>query len=125
MQSKIFTFFTMALIICLYFLEGILFNPLIIWTALPIYLAFFIFKSAAKAKLTQKIFAAYFYLLGSAGYSLYYHILWYFDIDGTKTAGSTSALIFIVFPVFAIVIGALSWLFGYFVGVVYESEKNS
>jgi hypothetical protein len=96
----------------LYYLEGILFNPLIVWTASPILIGYSILAKAWATESAKKLCQGYCFLTFSLGFSYFYHFAWFFDWGGTKTGESTSALIFSTFPIYAIILG----LFGYLLG---------
>jgi len=98
----------------LYVLEGILLNPLILWTSLPIYIGYLMVISARKTQSKKKKRQGYGYLIVSIGFSYFYHFAWFFDWGGTKTGGSTSGLIFVWFPIYAVLLGFI----GYFLGSI-------
>lgn len=100
----------------LYVLEGILFNPLIAWTVLPLYVGYSILAKAWRTESRKKLFQGYGFLIVSIGFSYLYHFAWFFDWGGTKTGGSTSALIFIWFPIYAVILGYIGYLFGSLAG---------
>jgi len=97
-------------------LAGDILNPLIIWDALPLYVGYAIFHKAFKAQCENKLYASIGFLIVSVGFSYFYHIAWFLDWEGTRTGGSTSALIFIWFPIYSVLIGS----FGYFVGRYFK-----
>jgi len=116
MEKKNFLILLLLITACLYFLAGVLINPLIIWVAGPLFISYPLFASGKNSNTPAKCYAAYGYLLGGAGFSLLYHFAWFFDWGQTKTGGSTSALIFAVFPVYAIIIGLFFSCIGYAIG---------
>lgn len=104
-------FFTIGIF---YFLEGTLLNPLVLWVCLPLYIGYFIINGFWKKGLVTQLRKAYGFLIPSISFSYFYHIAWYFDLWQIKTGGSTSALIFIWFPIYAVILG----FFGYLIGVL-------
>jgi hypothetical protein len=51
--------------------------------------------------------AVYGFALGTGSVTLYYHLLWAFDVGGVTTRSSTSSLIFVWIPVYATVFGLI------------------
>ena len=110
-----------ALVIGLYVLEGIPINPLIVWTALPVYIGYSMLSKGWRTGSKKKIHQGYGYLFVSLCFSYFYHFAWFFDWEGTKTGGSTSALIFVWFPLYAIVLGYIGYFVGSITGDDYEN----
>ena len=106
-------------IIVLYILEGILFNPLIIWVASPIIFSFIKIRQHTKNNSIRGLNGAKGFLYTSGTILLLVHLAWFFDLDGTKTGGSTSSLIFAVIPFYAFILGGFAYLIG------YKSKPNS
>ncbi len=98
----------------LYFLEGVLFNPMILWTALPVFIGYLIFKIGWEKHSRKKLIEAYTFLVASMAFSYWYHFAWFFDWGKMQTGGSTSALIFVWFPIYATIIGFIGYFFGSF-----------
>ena len=115
-QKKRTIILLFAIALALYVLAGVVFNPMIVWTAGPVFLSYPLLSHGLSKGSKRNCFGAYAYLVGSSGFSLAYHFAWFFDWGGTKTGGSTSALIFAVFPVYAVIIGLLLWPIGYALG---------
>jgi len=115
-RDKRFLFILVMLAIGLYVLAGKLINPFIIWTSLPLYISYMYYQQATRQGLDKKLYAAYGYLVVSLGLSYLYHMAWFFDWDSTKTGSSTSALIFIWFPIYAVILGYVGYLIGYVIG---------
>lgn len=104
--------------ISFYFLAGVLINPFIFWTSLPLYISYSYLKSSNTKKSINKSYGTFGFILLSLGFSYFYHFAWYFDWEGTKTSSSTSALIFIWFPIYAVILGYIGYLLGYILGYV-------
>jgi len=119
MNKKIFTIIILVNIIILYFLEGVIVNPIFIWTSLPIFIGYSIVAKAWRTKSKKKLWEGYNFLILSLGFSYYYHLTWYFDVDGAKTGSSTTALIFLWAPIWATLFGFI----GYFIGSFVEDEE--
>lgn len=105
----------------MYVLEGVLLNPLIAWTVLPMYIGYSTIKTAWKKQSKKKLRQGYGYLIVSVGFSYLYHFAWFFDWGGTKTGSSTSALIFAWFPIYAVILGYI----GYFFGSLGEEDNEA
>lgn len=82
------------------------------------YIGYFIVIKAWKIKSRKKVWEGYNFLIVSIGFSYFYHLLWFFDIDGSKTGGSTSALLFLWGPIWAVFLGYI----GYFIGSFVEEK---
>jgi len=117
-RDKKFILLLVVLAVGLYVLAGSLFNPFIIWTSMPLYITYMYYLQAMRQDSEKKLFAAYGYLIVGVGLSYLYHMAWYFDWDSTKTGSSTSALIFIWFPIYAVILGYVGYVIGYVVGIV-------
>ena len=102
-----------ALAIIMYIMEGVLFNPIFIWVASPLIIAFVLFKTHGSSGSVRGVNGAKGFLYPNSAILLLVHVAWYLDIDGTKTGSSTSALIFAVIPFYAFIIGGLGYLIGY------------
>ncbi|MDO3383013.1 hypothetical protein [Gilvimarinus algae] len=111
-----------ALVLGLYALEGILVNPLIFWVSIPIYFGYSVVASALKDSSKVKLRQGYGYLVLTVCFTYLYHFAWFFDWNDTKTGSSTSALIFLWFPVYAFFFGFAGYLFG-LIGVKENKER--
>ena len=106
-----------------YLLADIPFDPFLPWTALPLYASYALFLRAEKKPETTPLLSAWLFLLFSVGFSLFYHWAWYTDWEQTRSGDSTSAVIFFIFPVWALIIGGIGWVLGK--AVVYFMEKRA
>lgn len=106
----------------LYYLAGIWINPLIFWTALPLYISYILMRSATREKNLKKVVASYGYILISVTLSILYHLTWFFDWHGTQSSSSTSSLIFVVFPVYAAILGLVGYASGYAAGFLFDRK---
>ena len=119
MKKKSLTFFLLINAVILYLLEGILFNPFFIWILLPIFIGYSIVHKAWTIQSKKKLWEGYNFLIASIAFSYYYHLTWFFDVDGAKTGGSTAALIFLWGPIWAVAFGYI----GYFIGSFVEEQE--
>ena len=103
-----------------YVLEGALVNPFILWTALPLYVGYSVIRKAWETGSVRKLRQGYGFLVVSVGFSYLYHLAWFFDWGAMKTGSSTSAIIFVWFPVYALVFGYI----GYFVGLLVPTGNR-
>ena len=115
MKKKIFILILSINAVVLYLLEGILFNPLFIWVLLPFYIGYSIVYKAWKINSKKKLWEGYNFLIVSIFFSYFYHLLWFFDLDGAKTGSSTAALIFLWGPLWSVLFGYVGYFFGSFV----------
>jgi hypothetical protein len=65
-----------------------------------------------------------FYTIISLGLLLFGHLAWYFDWQGTKTGSSTSGLIFIFLPLYAVILGGIGYLFGWLAGTAINRLRR-
>src|SRR5215472_13833340 len=88
------------------FIEGPL-NPLWIWNVLPVVFGYTFLRRAQRRSLRAAPEMAF--LVSSCGLLLYAHAAWAFDWGCTATGSSTTALIFIFLPIYAIALGGLAF----------------
>ena len=121
--KKNFILINIGIAISFYILEGILLNPLILWTTLPIYFVLLHFNFSYNQQSKKKLYGVYGFLIASIGFTYFYHLLWFFNHEGIVTSSSTSSLIFVVFPLYAIILGYI----GYFIGILifFTSSTSS
>ena len=79
----------------------------IAWNIAPCVLAYMII-SRPSAK-----HPAIGFVIGVLGLTILIHFYWMFDISGTKTGPSTSALIFIFIPIYSILLGLIAAAVGF------------
>ncbi len=87
---------------------------LLLWTALPLYASWFLQGKALEKgpPVLTNLLPLWLFMLFSITFSLFYHWTWWADWQGTRTGSSTSALIFVVFPAWSLVIGGAGYLCG-------------
>ncbi len=119
-KASLFILITTAVV--LYLLAGILLNPFILWTSLPLYISYLFINKAVKLHSISKLISAYGFMLFSVAFSVFYHITWYIDWQGTKTGSSTSALIFIWLPLYSVILGFIGYVLGKLAGRLYERK---
>ena len=122
MNSKKGLLSFIACAIVFYALAGIAVNPLIIWTALPLYISYVLTKSDRFSSSISGRYSSYGFNIASVGFSLFYHLAWFFDWQGTQTSSSTSAIIFIIMPIYAVVLGFGGLLVGGLIGRFQKSK---
>jgi len=85
------------------YVEGFL-NPFWVWNVLPLGLAVGLLARARRRD--SPTGPALAFGVGAVGATLFVHAAWLFDWGGTATGSSTSGLIFLFLPLYALVIGA-------------------
>ena len=116
-HKKIIIIVSIMTVIVFYFLSGIAINPLILWTSLPLYIGYALITHAIKLPSFKRLYASYGFIIVSITLSILYHLTWFFDWQGTKTSSSTSALIFIIFPVYTVILGFVGYALGLILGL--------
>ncbi|MDH4099041.1 MAG: hypothetical protein OEV28_00505 [Nitrospirota bacterium] len=106
---------TVTAIACLFF-ANVVPNIGSLWVLLPLILIFIRTILAGRKGEKRHISAIKGFLVPVIPLMWFIHIQWYFDINGTATGSSTSALIFAVLPVYCFVLGAIGYAVGYFAG---------
>ncbi len=107
-------FIFIALII--YYLEGILINPFAIWNASPLLISYLLVSKSIEQN-SKPIFIGFvLFTFISLTLSLLGHFAWHFDWQQTKTGSSTSAILFIFIPAYAIILGGVGYVLGLFIG---------
>ena len=56
--------------------------------------------------------------------ALYFHLRWFFNLGGAGTDAATGGLVFMLFPLYAILGGAMGYALGYFFGSLVPRETN-
>ncbi len=112
MQKSLFYITLLLLAYFIYFTEGVPINMFTFWNMLPLLASFLIYQFGSK-------YGAYSFLLGSMMLSGYLHLAWMFGW-GDINSDSTSALIFVVIPIFSLIAGGI----GYAVGKRFNAQPN-
>ncbi len=55
-------------------------------------------------------------MLSVVSVALYFHLRWFFNLGGAGTDAATGGLVLMVFPLYAILGGAMGYALGYFFG---------
>jgi len=111
-DTKKLRIFIIVTAIVFYVLEGVIVNPFFLWVATPLGFAYFHLSASGNSGSAKGVGAIKGFLFGSIPLLLLIHVAWALDIDGTKTGGSTSALIFAVAPVYAFITGGVGYVLG-------------
>ena len=107
---------TAALVV---FVEGVL-NPFTVWNLAPLAIAgLALWRGRGRILAVALVFA-----LVTLVPIVYFHLAWLMDWDRIKTGSSTSALIFIFLPVYALVIGAVAALIASLAMALFARFKN-
>ncbi len=112
MQKPLFYLILLILAWFIYFTEGVPINMFTLWNMLPLLVSLLIYQFGSS-------YGAYSFLLGSMMLSGYLHLAWMFGW-GEINSDSTSALIFVVIPVFSLIAGGI----GYAVGKRFNAQPN-
>jgi len=99
------------------FVEGVT-NPSWIWNCVPI-IASYLLLSRARRSATSPLPEIAFFLV-ACGVVLFAHAAWHMDWAGTASGSSTSALMFVVLPVYACVLGGAA----YGLAVLFGSRRS-
>ncbi|KZX82167.1 hypothetical protein A3715_31085 [Oleiphilus sp. HI0009] len=102
-------------IACL-FLANVVPNIGSLWVLSPLIVIYARVVLAGKSGKQRHITAAKGFLLLVLPLMWFIHIQWYFDINGTATGSSTSALVFVALPVYSFLLGAVGYVIGYAAG---------
>ncbi len=57
------------------------------------------------SKNKKRFWQEYNFLIASIGFSYFYHLLWFFNVNGAKDGASTASLIFVWAPIWAVLFG--------------------
>ena len=91
------------------YVEGFL-NPFWLWNSLPFGLGLGLIDRAQR--LQQSTLPAIGFSLGAGSLSLYFHLAWILDLGEVATGSSTSGVIFLFLPLYALVPGGLGFVVG-------------
>ncbi len=106
----------------IYAAEGLIINPFAIWNSSPLMISFISFRSAIKNHSKSELGGCMGFTLVSMALTLFFHGAWYFDWGETKTGSSTSGLIFIFIPIYALIVGGIGYVIGWFLGKGMEKK---
>ncbi len=112
MQKPFFYIALLLLAYFIYFTEGVPINMFTFWNMLPLFVSLLIYQFGSP-------YSAYSFLLGSMMLSVYLHLAWMFSW-GDINSDSTSALIFVVIPIFSLIAGGI----GYAVGKRFNIQSS-
>ncbi len=92
--------------------EGYL-NPFAYWNTAPILLAWFILRDTDKGEFEIPLAGTLTFSVLTVGFIVLIHMAWFFNWGDTATGSSTSGLIFIFIPIYALAVGVLGLLLGW------------
>lgn len=102
-------------------------NPFILWNWLPIAAAYFLAERLRQGKRqngvtppARRIGGVIGFALPATGLVVFTHLAWLYDWWATKTSSSTSALIFIFIPFYAMLLGGVGYGIGWLLGRLIE-----
>lgn len=98
------------------FLANVVPNIGSLWVLSPLIVIYARVVMAGKSGKKRHITASKGFLFFVLPLMWFIHIQWYFDINGTATGSSTSALVFAVLPVYSFLFGAVGYVIGYAAG---------
>lgn len=122
---RIWAIFFILLAVLIYYLEGIAFNPFAVWNASPLLISYYLVNKGLSINSKPVMIGFVVYTVFSLGILLFGHFAWYFDWQGTQTGSSSSGLIFIFLPVYAVILGGTGYLFGWLAGkAIYRKQQS-
>ena len=104
------------------FVEGPL-NPFWVWNALPIVLGYVLLSRSVKR--SSRPIPELSYVIATTCFVVLFHIAWMLDLGGTQTGSSTSGLIFIFLPIYAVLLGGAAFGLGYLFGRRREDARDT
>jgi hypothetical protein len=95
-----------------------------LWNCLPVALGLVVAgRLRHRARAPGPIGAAVGFLIGSLGLSLIGHAAWQLDLGGTATASSTSGLLLIILPLYAVAAGLAGSVLGAVIGLCFRGRR--
>ncbi len=61
-------------------------------------------------------------MLSVVSLTLYFHLSWFFNLGDARAEAATGGLVFMLFPLYAILGGAMGYALGYFLGSLAARE---
>jgi len=92
--------------------EGFL-NPFAYWNTAPILLAWFILRDTDEGEFKIPLAGTLAFSILTVGFIVLIHMAWFFNWGDTATGSSTSGLIFIFIPIYALIAGVAGLLLGW------------
>ena len=115
---------TIFVILCIsvYFLEGIPINPFAFWNMVPLFLGLIVVKKGIKDSSYTTKFGSVGFAVGAIILVFFAHFAWFFDWWETQTGSSTSGLIFIFIPLYAVGGSVILGLIVSIVGMIFNKK---
>jgi hypothetical protein len=114
-------FLLISACLLIYIFEGVLLNPFAIWNMVPLILGYWVLKAGLINNSNSILYPSIGFAIGCLVTTFFFHLTWFFDLGETKTGSSTSGLIFIFIPVFALIVGAVFALSGFIMAKLFRS----
>jgi hypothetical protein len=105
------------------YVDGI--HVLALWNVLPVAIGLLVARGTRRGPRTPvAIGPGAGFLAGAVPMSLFWHAAWQFDVWRTASSSSTSALMFLILPIYAIGIGLAGSLLGMVVGLCVQAVRT-
>ena len=104
--------------------EEIFINVFTVWNLVPVLEGYVLYRWAAKTNKASAYGGAIGFAMLGVGFTILAHAAWFFDWGQTKTGSSTSALIFIILPIYAAILGAVGYIVGWGITWIMYRRKN-
>lgn len=104
--------FFLAPAIFVFVVEGF-FNPFAYWNNAPILFAYFVFRYTGQGEFEIPLAGTLAFSILTVGIIVLAHMAWFFNWGNTATGSSTSGLIFIFIPIYALIAGLVGLLIGW------------
>ena len=93
-------------------MEGFL-NPFAYWNNAPILFAYFVLQETGKGEFEIPLAGTLTFSVFTVGLVVLAHMAWFFNWGSMTTGSSTSGLIFIFIPIYALIAGVVGLILGW------------
>ena len=121
MKNRVLWITVLLLIIYLSIAQGKI-TSFLFWNASPIIVCGLLLSLSKLDPSKPSFWGGVGFALTGGILTLLLHTAWLFDWGEFATGSSTSALIFIFIPIYAFIIGGISWILGWYIGKYYINE---